>query len=166
MRRLALAPAGDRDKKSGNNCSFCSSRICRAKDLGSTKKFCLVYNPQKPVPASASDNERTFVFSSRTYVDVVKPDTMKGVSWQTIQDTVKEHKGKVAPLSRLRERAMLRSRRLRRRQLLHLPQHGRCGGADYFEPDGVQRVVLFPERWTCRLAEGGQYGCAFWRRHG
>ena len=93
---LALAPSGDRDRKSGNYCSFCSSRICRAKDLGSTKKFCLVYNPQKPVPASASDNERTFVFSSRTYVDVVKPDTMKGVNWQTIQDTVKEHKGKVA----------------------------------------------------------------------
>ena len=95
---LALAPSGDRDKRSGNNCSFCSSRICRAKDLGTTKKFCLVYNPQKPVPASASDNERTFVFSSRTYVDVVKPDTMKGVNWQTIQDTVKEHKGKVAPV--------------------------------------------------------------------
>ena len=95
---LALTPSGDKDKKSSNNCSFCSSRICRSKDMGSTKKFCLVFNPQKPVPASASDNERTFVFSSRTYVDVVKPDTMKGVSWQTIQDTVKAHKGKVAPV--------------------------------------------------------------------
>jgi len=97
---LALTPGGDkeRDKKSGNNCSFCSARICRAKDLGSTKKFCLVYNPEKPVPAAASDNERTFVFTSRTYVDVVKPDTMKGISWQKIQDTVKEHKGKVAPV--------------------------------------------------------------------
>jgi hypothetical protein len=31
-------------------------------------------------------------------VDVVKPDTMKGVNWQTIQDTVKEHKGKVTPV--------------------------------------------------------------------
>ena len=50
------------------------------------------------MPASASDHERTFVFSSRTYVDVIKPDTMKGVNWQTIQDTVKEHKGKVAPV--------------------------------------------------------------------
>ena len=38
------------------------------------------------------------MFSSRTYVDVVKPDTMKGISWQKIQDTVKEHKGKVAPV--------------------------------------------------------------------
>ena len=97
---LALTPGGDkeRDKRSGNNCSFCSARICRAKDLGSTKKSCLVYNPEKPVPAAASDNERTFVFSSRIYVDVVKPDTMKGVSWQKIQDTVKEHKGKVAPV--------------------------------------------------------------------
>ena len=85
---LALTPSGDKDKKSSNNCSFCASRICRSKDMGNTKKFCLVYNPQKPVPASASDNERTFVFSSRTYVDVVKPDTMKGVSWQTVQDTV------------------------------------------------------------------------------
>ena len=90
---VALALQGD-DKKSTNNCQYCSARPCRGRDNGGTKKACLVYNAQKPIPASASDNERNFVFQCRAYVEAIspKPETLKGVAWKTITDKVKELK--------------------------------------------------------------------------
>ena len=61
-----LAVQGSDDgKKSTNNCQYCAARPCRGKDNGGTKKACLVFNAQKPIPASASDNERNFVFQCR-----------------------------------------------------------------------------------------------------
>ena len=46
-----------------------------------------------------SDNERNFVlFQCRAYVEAVKPDALKGVSWKTITDKVKEIKPQAAPV--------------------------------------------------------------------
>ena len=61
----------------------------------------MVYNAQKPIPASASDNERNFVFQCRAYVEAVspKPETLKGVAWKTITDKVKELKPQVTPVA-------------------------------------------------------------------
>jgi hypothetical protein len=94
----ALAIQGGDESKKGNNCQYCSARPCRGRDNGGTKKACLVYNAQKPIPASASDNERNFVFQCRAYVDAVKPETLKGLAWKTITDKVKEIKPQVTPV--------------------------------------------------------------------
>ena len=58
----------------------------------------MVFNSQKPIPSSASDNERNFVFQCRAYVEAVKPETLKGVAWKTITDKVKEIKPQAAPV--------------------------------------------------------------------
>ena len=72
---------GGKDGKNNNtnNCQYYAARPCRGKDNGGTKRACLVFNAQKPVPASASDNESNFVFQCRAYVEAVKPDTLKRV---------------------------------------------------------------------------------------
>ena len=98
---VALALQGGDDKKSTNNCQYCAARPCRGRDNGGTKKACLVYNAQKPIPASASDNERNFVFQCRAYIEAVspKPETLKGVAWKTITDKVKDLKPQVTPVA-------------------------------------------------------------------
>ena len=70
-----------------NNCKTCSARVCNA---GDKKANCICYNSSKPVPADASDGERTFVFLCREYVKVFEPTTLKGLSKLDMQAKIKE----------------------------------------------------------------------------
>ena len=70
-----------------NSCKFCSARVCSA---GDKKASCICYNPSKPVPADASDGERTFVFTCRAYVKEFEPTTLKGLSKLDMQAKIKE----------------------------------------------------------------------------
>jgi hypothetical protein len=70
-----------------NNCKLCSARVCSA---GDKKANCICYNSSKPLPADASDGERTFVFICREYVKVFEPTTLKGLSKLDMQAKIKE----------------------------------------------------------------------------
>ena len=70
-----------------NNCKLCSARVCSA---GDKKANCICYNSSKPVPADASDGERTFVFICREYVKEFEPTTLKGLSKLDMQAKIKE----------------------------------------------------------------------------
>ena len=50
----------------------------------------LLQPEHKPVPAEASDGERTFVFICREYVKEFAPTTLKGLSKLDMQAKVKE----------------------------------------------------------------------------
>ena len=71
-----------------NNCmKICSARVCCA---GDKKASCICFNPSKPIPAEASDGERTFVFICCEYVKEFAPTTLKGLSKLDMQAKVKE----------------------------------------------------------------------------
>ena len=72
-----------------NNCKLCSARVCSA---GDKKANCICYNSSKPLPADASDGERTFVFICREYVKVFEPTTLKGLSKLDMQAKITEKK--------------------------------------------------------------------------
>ena len=69
-----------------NNCKICSARVCSA---GDKKANCICFNPSKPLPADASDGERTFVFLCREYVKQFEPTTLKGLSKLDMQAKIK-----------------------------------------------------------------------------
>jgi hypothetical protein len=71
-----------------NNCmKICSARVCCA---GDKKASCICFNPSKPIPAEASDGERTFVFICCEYVKEFAPTTLKGLSKLDMQAKIKE----------------------------------------------------------------------------
>jgi hypothetical protein len=72
-----------------NNCKICSARVCSA---GDKKANCICFNPSKPLPADASDGERSFVFICREYVKEFEPTTLKGLSKLDMQAKITEKK--------------------------------------------------------------------------
>jgi len=77
-----------------NSCKICSARVCSA---GDKKASCICFNPSKPVPADASDGERTFVFLCREYVKQFEPTTLKGLSKLDMQAKIKEKQEAAKP---------------------------------------------------------------------
>ena len=77
-----------------NNCKICSARVCSA---GDKKANCICFNPSKPLPADASDGERTFVFLCREYVKQFEPTTLKGLSKLDMQAKIKEKQEAAKP---------------------------------------------------------------------
>ena len=73
-----------------NNCKTCSARVCSA---GDKKANCICFNSSKPVPAEASDGERTFVFICREYVKEFEPTTLKGLSKLDMQEKINKDQG-------------------------------------------------------------------------
>ena len=69
-----------------NDCSFCAARVCAA---GDKKSKCLFFNPNKPVPAEASDGERNFIGVSRAYVAAINPDSLRGLSLLDMKEKIK-----------------------------------------------------------------------------
>ena len=91
---LGMPESGDQVTAIGRtgNCKHCPSRLCKSNARGGAKSNCLCFNPKTPIPATASDGERSFVATCREYVKLFSPSTLSNLGWAHISAKVKEAK--------------------------------------------------------------------------